>query len=159
VTQALPHPQHYRSKTLSAWLALLAGPLGLHRFYLYGRRDLAGWLYLPFSLAGLVGVLRMRSLGQDDHLAWLLIPLLGLSISAAMLTGIVYALTSDEKWDARLNPGHAVTPTGWGAVMAAVVGLAVGGTVLMGTIAFTGQKIFEWEFEPPAQAVVRTVRG
>lgn len=137
----------YRSKTVAAWLALLLGPLGAHRFYLHGWRDRLGWLCVPPTLAGLYGVLRMRELGQDDHLAWLLVPLLGVSISVAMVTGIVHALTPDEKWDARHNPGHAVVATGWGPVLAAIAGLMVGGAVLMGTIAFSGQKFFEWQFE------------
>ena len=42
---------------------------------------------VPPSL-GLLGVLRMRQLGQDDRLAWLLIPLLGLAISAAMVSSV-----------------------------------------------------------------------
>jgi TM2 domain len=142
--------RRYRSKTLTAWLALLFGALGAHRFYLHGWRDGPGWLYLLPTAVGLLGVQRMRSLGQDDRLAWLLIPLLGLAISAAMLTAIVHALTPDEKWDARHNPGHAVTPTGWGAVMAAIVALLVGGAVLMGTIAFSGEKFFEWQLEGAA---------
>ena len=67
----------YRSKTLAAWLALVAGPLGVHRFYLHGWADLWGWLHPWPTLLGIAGVLRMRALGQDDHLAWLLIPVLG----------------------------------------------------------------------------------
>ena len=140
----------YRSKTVAAWLAIMLGTLGLHRHYLHGVGDRLAWLHpLPTAL-GLIGVLRMRSLGQDDRLAWLLIPLLGLMISVAMLTAIVYALTPDEKWDARHNPGHAIVATAWGAVLAAIAGLLVGGTVLMGTIAFSGQKFFEWQLEAPA---------
>jgi hypothetical protein len=139
----------YRSKTVAAWLALLLGAAGVHRLYLRGLGDRLAWLYPLPTAAGLVGVLRMRSLGQDDHLAWLLIPLLGLMLSLGMLAAIVHALTPDEQWDARHNPGHAVVPTGWGAVMAAIVALLLGGTVLMGTIAFSGQKFFEWQLEPP----------
>lgn len=141
-----------RSKTLAAWLALLLGPLGAHRFYLHGWHDRPGWLHLPPTLAGLYGVLRMRALGQDDRLAEVLVPLLGLSISAAMIAGIVYALTPDEKWDARHNPGRPVTATGWGPVLAAIAGLLVGGAVLMGTIAYSGQKFFEWQLAQPAAA-------
>ncbi len=137
----------YRSKTVAAWLALLLGTLGAHRFYLHGWHDRLGWLHLPPTLAGLYGVLRMRELGQDDQLAWLLVPLLGVSISVAMVSSIVHALTSDEKWDARHNPGHAVVATGWGPVLAAIAGLMVGGAVLTGTIAFSGQKFFEWQLE------------
>jgi TM2 domain len=143
-----PNPgARYRSKTLAAWLALLLGTLGAHRFYLHGWRDRLGWLHLPPTLAGLHGVLRLRDLGQDDRLAWLLVPLLGLMISAAMITGIVHALTPDETWDAHHNPGQPVTATGWGPVLAAIFGLMVGGAVLTGTIAYSGQMFFEWQLE------------
>lgn len=137
----------YRSKTVAAWLALLGGSLGLHRLYLHGPGDRLAWAHWPPTLAGLLGVERMWALGQDDRAAWVLIPLLGLMISQAALTAIVYALTPDEAWDARRNPGHAVVATGWGPVLAAIAGLLVGGAVLVGTIAFAGQKFFEWQFE------------
>ena len=79
-----PTPAHVgtspRSKTLAAWLALLLGTLGVHRFYLHGWHDRLGWLHLPPTLAGLYGVLRMRELGQDDTLAGLLQRLVRLGI-------------------------------------------------------------------------------
>ena len=109
---------------------------------------------LPTAL-GLLGVHRLQSLGQDDMLAWLLIPLLGLMLSQAMLLAIVYALTPDERWDARHNPGQPVTATTWGPVFAAVLGLLVGGGVLMGTIAYSGQKFFEWQLESTRAAQPR----
>lgn len=137
--------QPYRSKTLSAWLAVLLGAFGLHRFYLHGLRDPLGWLFpLPTAL-GLIGLHRLDTLGQDDTLVWLLLPLLGLTISLAMLTGILYALTPDEKWDARHNPGLPGRATGWGPVLAALFGLLLGGGVLMATITISIQKFFEWE--------------
>jgi hypothetical protein len=135
----------YLSKTVAAWLALLFGSLGVHRLYLRGLGDRLAWLYPVPTLVGLAGVLRMRALGQDDRLSWLLIPLLGFMLSLGMGVAIVLALTPDEKWDARHNPGHAVTPTGWGPVTVAIMALAVGGAVLMGTIAFSGEKFFEWQ--------------
>jgi hypothetical protein len=144
----------YRSKTIAAWLALVLGAFGVHRLYLHGQRDRLAWCFPLPTLVGLYGVLRMRALGQDDQLSCLLIPLLGLMVSVGMLAAIVHALTPDEKWDARHNPGHAVASTAWGPVMAAVMALFLGGTVLMGTIAFAGQKFFEWQLEPaqpPAQ--------
>jgi hypothetical protein len=140
----------YRSKTIAAWLALLLGSLGLHRFYLHGLADRWGWLFpLPTAL-GVIGVHRMRTLGQDDPGAWVLVPLLGLMLSIAMATAIVYALTPDERWDARHNPGQPIVPTRWGPVLAAVLGLLVGGAVLMGTITYSIQKFFEWELQPTA---------
>ncbi|KPF50858.1 hypothetical protein IP87_03295 [beta proteobacterium AAP121] len=138
-------PLRYRSKTLATWLALLLGTLGIHRFYLHGAKDLLGWLHPLPTLLGLAGVVRMQNLGQDDRTAWLLIPVFGLMFSLAMLTAIVYALTPDEKWDARHNPGQPGRGTRWGPVLAAIVALLLGGGVLMGTIAFGGQKFFEWQ--------------
>jgi hypothetical protein len=138
---------HYRSKTLAAWLALLLGVLGLHRMYLYGLTDRWAWLHPWPSAAGLVGVLRMRELGQDDQLAWFLIPFLGLMICVAMLSAIIYALTPDERWDQQHNPGRPTTTTSWGSVLAAVTALLLGGSALVGTVAFGGQKFFEWQLE------------
>lgn len=142
-----PAAPRYRSKTIAAWLALLAGALGLHRMYLRGLHDPLAWLHVVPTGAGLLGVVRMASLGQDDRLAWLLIPLLGLMISQAMLHAIVYALTPDEAWDARHNPGHPVTPTRWAPVLAAIAALMIGGAVLMGTLTFAIQRFFEWQMQ------------
>jgi hypothetical protein len=139
----------YRSKTLATWLALVLGTLGVHRFYMHGLGDKFGWMYPLPTLAGLVGVQHLRSFGQDDPLAWLLIPVLGLAISAAMFTAILYGLTPDDTWDARHNPGQPGRRTTWGPVVAVVLALAIGATVLMGTVAYGGQKFFEWQLAPP----------
>ncbi len=136
-----------RSKTLAAWLAFVGGTLGLHRFYLHGLRDIWGWVLVLPTLLGTWGVERMDTLGQDDHLAWMLIPLLGITISVAMFSAILIALTPDEKWDARFNPAGQPSATGWGPVLAAIAALLIGGAALMGTIAFGGQKFFEWQLE------------
>jgi hypothetical protein len=144
---------HDRSKSIAAWLALLAGSLGLHRMYLRGFGDRWAWAHLVPTLAGLAGVDRMLALGQDDRLAWLLIPLLGLMLSQGALFAILYGLTPDEAWDARHNPGHAVTATRWAPVLAAICALMVGGAVLMGTLTFAIQKLFEWELQARATEV------
>jgi hypothetical protein len=136
-----------RSKSLATWLAVIGGTLGLHRFYLHGWRDLPGWLFPLPTLLGLAGVQRMRAFGQDDRVAWVLIPVLGLMISIAMLTAIVYGLTPDEKWAARHNPGQLPQPTGWTPVLGVIVALLLGASVLMGTVAFGMQHFFEWQLE------------
>jgi hypothetical protein len=145
-----PADTHYKSKSIAAWLAVIGGTLGLHRMYLRGWGDKLAWLHLVPTLTGYIGVLRMRDLGQDDRVAWMLIPLLGLMIAQAMLCAILYGLTPDERWDARHNPGSPVRATGWIPVFAVIVALLVGATSLMGTIAFGGQKFFEWEREASA---------
>ena len=136
-----------KSKTLATWIALVGGSLGLHRFYLHGLRDPWGWVHPAPTLLGLYGVERVRALGQDDQLAWVLVPLLGLTVAAAMLTAIVYGLTPDEKWDARFNPQGARSRSGWGAVIGVVLALMLGAGVLMATIAFSGQRFFEYQVE------------
>ena len=141
----------YRSKSIATWIAVLGGSLGLHRFYLHGWRDWQGWLYPWPALLGLAGVQRLRAFGQDDHVAWLLIPVLGLTISLAMLTAIVYGLTPDDKWAARYNPGVPPQPTGWLPVLGVIVALLLGASVLMGTVAFGVQHFFEWRFENTAR--------
>jgi glycerol uptake facilitator-like aquaporin len=138
---------NYRSKTAATWLAITLGTLGAHRFYLRGTNDKLGWLHPLPTMAGLVGALRMKSFGVDDRLAWLLIPILGLMITQAMLHAIVYGLTPDEKWDARHNPGQPGHATRWAPVLGVIAALMIGGAVLMGTIAFVGEKAFELELE------------
>ena len=137
----------YKSKTLATWLALLGGSLGLHRFYLHGGRDGLAWLHPLPTLAGLIGVRRVLELGQDDRLSWLLLPLLGLMLAQAALCAIAYGLTADARWDARHNPGAPVHATAWGPVLGAIAALMIGATALMATIAFSGQRYFEWQVE------------
>jgi hypothetical protein len=159
-TPPLRDPADVRSKTAATWIAVLGGSLGLHHFYLRGWRSAWGWLYPIPTLVGLAGAVRMRNLGVDDHLSWALIPWLGLTISVAMLCAIVIGLTTDAKW-ARLYAGDPTKPvvqatreedeespppgivhTGWAPVLGVVLALMIGGGVLMGTIAFTVERLF-----------------
>ncbi|TDM09039.1 MAG: hypothetical protein C4K60_06730 [Ideonella sp. MAG2] len=140
-----------KSKTLATWLAVLGGTLGAHRFYLHGLKDPIAWLHPLPTLLGLAGVIRMRNLGQDDTVSWLLIPILGGMISLAMLSAILIGLTNDERWAARFGvAGQEAPSTGWGPVLGVIVALFLGGAVLMGSIAFGGQKYFEWQKEKAA---------
>lgn len=140
-----------KNKTLATWLAFLAGPLGLHRFYLHGLTDLIGWL-LPIPTAlGLYGVERVQQFGMDDHWSWILIPLLGFTVAGCALNAIVYGLMSKEKWNARFNPSAAedgpAGSTGWLTIGAIVCALLVGTTALMSSIAFSFQRYFEYQVE------------
>ncbi len=155
-----PASTRSRSKTLTAWLALLFGTLGAHRFYLHGARDPVAWLFPLPTFVGLYGLMRMRNLGVDDKLGWILVPLLGLMISVAMLSAIVYALTSEAKWQQRYAPLDAgAARTGIGAVMAAIFALLLGGAVSMATLAFSAQKFFEWQLASPTVAAAVTGQG
>ena len=83
-----------KNKTIAAWLAFLGGPLGLHRFYLYGFGDMLGWLLPVPTALGLYGIERVQQYGQDDQWSWLLIPLLGFTFAACALTAIVVVASS-----------------------------------------------------------------
>ena len=138
-------PGRHRSKAVAAWLALVGGGLGLHRFYLYGKTDLLAWLHPWPTLAGAYGFWRMREFGVDDAVGGRLVPVLGAMLAATMLIAIVYGLTSDSQWQARHGGTRpqAATPSAWPAIAAVVIALAVGATVTMATIAFTAQRYFE----------------
>ena len=137
----------YKSKTLATWIALVGGVLGLHRFYLYGLRDRWGWLCLVPTAFGIWGVERVQAFGQDDQAAWILVPLLGLVLAGTMLTAIVYGLMPDEKWNARFNPNGPAHRSGWSTVIGVGIALFVGAGVLMATLAFSGQRYFEYQVE------------
>lgn len=147
---SFPAPR-LRSKTLATWIALLGGPLGLHRFYLFGPTDVWGWVHPVGTLIGAWGLRRVANYGQDDPLSWLLIPVLGFTVAAAMLQAILYGLTPDARWHARHNPvlsdQSVPAASGWGAVIGVVLSLMLGATVLMATIAFSGQRYFEYQIE------------
>ncbi|MGH6646709.1 hypothetical protein [Aquabacterium sp.] len=142
---------NYKSKTLATWVTLIGGPVGLHRFYLHGFGDFWGWLHPIPTLIGALGIHRVAELGQDDKLSWLLIPILGFMVAYTMLQAIVYGLMADDKWHARFNPSLRGSPdapaSGWAAVIGVVLALLLGATVLMATIAFSGQRYFEYQVD------------
>lgn len=140
-----------KNKTITAWLAFIGGPFGLHRFYLRGMGDRLGWLLpLPTAL-GLYGIGRVQQNGLDDLWNWLLIPLLGVTIAGCALTAIVYGLMTPEKWNARFNPSlppdAAPGNTNWLTIGAIALALLVGTTVLLSSIVFSFQNYFESQVE------------
>lgn len=140
-----------KNKTLAAWLAFLGGPIGLHRFYLFGFSDGLGWIWSIPSALGWYGVQRVQQFGVDDHWSWVLIPFLGGSIAASALNAIVYGLMDKERWNARFNPGQpADSPAGqtrWLTICAIVCALLIGTTSLMASLAFGFQRYFEFQIE------------
>ena len=138
-----------KNKTIAAWLAFLGGPIGLHRFYLFGKQDWLGWL-LPFpTILGLYGVDRVRRYGIDDTISWVLLPVLGFVIAGCALTAIVYGLMGKEQWNAKFNPKSKVDTaagqTGWLTIAAVVLALLIGCTALIFGIVQVFQHYFEYQ--------------
>lgn len=107
ITQA-----RFRDKTIATLLAALGGTFGAHRFYLAGPRRLLPWLYVAF--------------------AWTLVPTF-----AGFVEALVFALTPDEKWDARWNAATGRTSaSGWPVILLAVLTFLGGMTLLMTLLSF-----------------------
>jgi hypothetical protein len=140
-----------KSKTVATWLALIGGPLGLHRFYLHGIGDKLGWaLPVPGAL-GIYGIWRVLRLGVDDPLSSVLLPMLGFTLAGCALNAIVYGLMATHDWNARFNPGDDPLAksgqTNWLTVAAVVLSVLLGTTVLISAIAFSVQRYFEYQIQ------------
>ncbi|MNK11235.1 TM2 domain protein [compost metagenome] len=102
-------PNSHKNKTLATLLATLFGGIGLHRFYLYGKKDIWAWVHIlcfPFS------------------------------IFAGFIAALVFGLTPDEKWDAQHNAHSGRTSdSGWAVIVLVVLTFALGSTALIATIA------------------------
>ena len=70
-----------------------------------------------------------------------------IKLDAALLAAIRYGLTPDDQWNARYNPRQPDRRSGWFAVFGVIGALMVGATVLIATIAFSGQRFFESQVE------------
>jgi TM2 domain-containing membrane protein YozV len=101
----------HKNKTLATLLAFLLGGFGVHRFYLYGKKDTWGWVHLflfPFS------------------------------IYAALIEALVIGLTPDDKWDATHNSGSALqSRSGWPLALLLVFITGAGGIFVIATMART----------------------
>ena len=126
----------FRNKALAALLAAAGGGLGLHRFYL-GLR--AAWLP-PLLLAAGAGL----ALRSDP---WYQSPgffVAALPVVVGFVEAIVLALTGDERFDARYNPGaERHNRSGWGAVLVAVGTMIVGSIIALTAIVLLVQTIVE----------------
>jgi hypothetical protein len=144
-----------KNKTWATWLAFLGGPLGLHRFYLYGRHDNLGWLLPIPSALGLWGILRVQTYGIDDSLSWWLLPIFGFAYAACALNAIVMGLTSCEVWNKKFNPqapkNAAPGQTSWTTIFGIVLSLIVGATVLISSIVYGFQRYFESQIDEAHQ--------
>jgi hypothetical protein len=136
-----------KNKTLATWLSFLGGPLGLHRFYMFGLRDSWGWLMTILTFLGLYGFERADTMGLDDPLSWFLVPILGITIATSAINALYWGLMSADNWNSQFNPSidaqDAIGRTNWLTVIALVLSMMVGTTALLSSLAYGFQRYFE----------------
>jgi len=124
----------FKNKTLATLLAVLGGLFGLHRFYLDGNGSWRAWLYPTLTVIGMLA-------------APIWIPALVLTFGVfftSLIEGLTFAVTPDERWDARWNAGEERrNDSGWTVIITAVLTLGLGATLLMAVLAFSFQRWFE----------------
>jgi hypothetical protein len=136
-----------KNKTLTAWITFLFGPIGLHRFYLYGWTDTLGWLIPIPTVLGIYGFERVQQFGLDDVLSWWLLPIFGFTLASTCLNAIVFGLMTQQEWNQRFNPHtDPEDPAGrtqWATIGAIVVSLMVGTAAMLSGLAYGFQRYFE----------------
>jgi TM2 domain-containing membrane protein YozV len=124
------HHTRHKNKTFAAVLAFLLGSLGLQRLYLRGWHD--PWLWT--HLASLPAALLASSLAPQADGFYKLLPIT-VSGLIGLLEALVLGLMSDEKWDARFNPGSGKqSDTHWPLAVVLVASMMVGAGGLIATI-------------------------
>jgi hypothetical protein len=131
-------PTSHKNKTLATLLAAVAGGAGLHRFYLFSKKDFWGWAHAAtLPLAALLFVF------QPGKPALFTGAPLVLSALAGFLEALVLGLTPDDKWDARHNPSSGrQSDSRWPLAVILVLTLGVGAVALIAAIARTFDLLF-----------------
>lgn len=106
----------HKNKTFATFLAALFGGIGLHRFYLFGKKDIWGWIHVV---------------------------LFPVSIFAAFIEALVIGLTPDDKWDAVHNARSGQTSqSGWPLAVLLVLTFGGGAIAVIAAIARTFDLLF-----------------
>jgi hypothetical protein len=121
----------HKNKALTSFLASTLGSIGIHRFYLAGRRDKWGWLHMasiPLSLALSKHFFNLPLLATMSPFV--------LSFLASLLEALVLGLMADEKWDAKYNPESGQhSDTGWPLALSLVLTTGIGAMALIAVLA------------------------
>jgi hypothetical protein len=131
-------PTSHKNKTFAALLAAVTGSIGLHRFYLFGKKDFWGWIH-----AATLPLAALLIAARPDAPALFTGAPLTLSMLAGFLEALVLGLTPDDKWDARHNPASGrQSDSGWPLAVLLVLTLGTGAIALIAAIARTFDLLF-----------------
>lgn len=131
-------PTPHKNKTFTTFLAAVFGSLGVHRFYLYGRKDLFGWLHLLTVPVSLLAI----ELFKNVH------PLFAgmlfiLSILCGFLEALVIGLTPDDKWDEKHNTASGKkSESHWILALLLVLTVGIGAMSLIALLARSFDLLF-----------------
>lgn len=121
----------HKNKTFATLLAALLGGIGIHRFYLHGKKDPWGWLHMASVPVSAI----LISIWPTLPSFFSIMPLL-LSSLIALIEGLVLGLTPDERWDATYNPGSSrQSHSQWPLALLLVLMVGIGATSLIAVIA------------------------
>lgn len=131
-------PTRHKNKTFATFLAALFGAFGLHRFYLHGYRDFAGWIHFATVPMSLLWVLNR----PEQPALFLASPFI-LSALIAVIEALVIGLESDEKWDQRHNrESGRKSGSGWPLAVLLVLAFGIGAVAMIAVIARTFDLMF-----------------
>ncbi len=117
-----------KSKVLAALLSFYGGWFGAHWYYLGRAR--------PWSLTVLAVVMFAIALQSEVWWDSPAIFVVFIPAVAGFIEAMILCLRSDEKFDARYNPGYKrVGHTGWGPILVAISGLLLGTIMTLFAIA------------------------
>ncbi len=131
-------PVPHKNKTFATFLASIFGGLGLHRFYLRGRKDVWAWLHFSTAPVSLLVIF----FGANRPLMFLA-GLFLISVLSGFLEALVLGLTSDEKWDAAYNlNSRQKSASNWPLAVLLVLTMGIGVTALIAVIARSFDLLF-----------------
>lgn len=121
-------PFGIRSKVVAGLLSFYGGWFGAHWYYL--GRPYAKWL--TFTVVACLLLASQAPVWWDTPMLFVVfIPAI-----AGFIESLVLCLMSDERFDARYNPGYVrMKHTGWGPVLVAISGLMIGTILTLFAIA------------------------
>lgn len=127
---AASHPpsRGFVSKVKLGLISALFGIVGAHWWFLGRKR---AWLMTAIGIVLMIASGFAKVWWENPAFFLLLIP-----VVAGFIEAIVFCLMSDERFDARYNPGLIrPAPSGWGPVLVASFTLLLGTIILMFGIA------------------------
>lgn len=129
---------NHKNKTIAAFGAALLGAFGAHRFYLYGKKDFAGWAHaasVPMALAVAIS-------WPAQPVFFLCLPII-ISALIGSVEALIIGLTPDEKWDAIHNSRTGeCSNSGWPLAVLLVLTFGAGAIGLIAVIARSFDLLF-----------------